>query len=185
MKKLLLAAFLIPAICRAQENDIDTVRFYYSGVSIIDSATPAKILQSRARIFITENFKSARDVIQMDDQDAGVIIVKAVFAPIAKMGILGSREYGWVNFMLKMQFKDGKYKYTFSDFSHEGSTSNGHTAFAGGTLTNIKPGCGTFYMTMGYWRQVKQDACEEERSLVDRIEAAMKDESVSAKKDSF
>jgi hypothetical protein len=179
--KMLFFVLLFPVVALAQKDPIDTVSFNYSGVNIVDSAS-AKTLQARARVFVTENFKSAKDVIQLDDQDAGVMIVKGNIVPIVKSALAGTQEAGYVNFMVKLQFKDGKYKYTLSDFNHEGNRNN---IKDGGSLANIKPACGTWYMYEGYWRKIKIYVDNDARNFVANLTSAMKNSEIGTKKDSF
>jgi hypothetical protein len=179
--RVLLLLLLLPAVCYAQKDPIDTVQFNYTSVETVDSI-PAKVLQQRARVFVTENFKSAKDVIQLDDMEAGVIIVKGVIVPIVKTAFTGSMQAGYVNFMIKLQFKDGKYKYSFTDFIHEG---NGGNVKDGGALSNIKPACGTFNMFEGYWRKIKAYVDSDVIVFIDNLNRSMKNSDISAKKDAF
>lgn len=149
--KYALFALFLPIFAVGQKINPDTLSFNYTGVVQADSMS-AKSLQSRAKLFVAEAFKSAKDVTQMDDPDGGIIMVKGTMAPVIKAPLLGHIEYGYVSFTIKIQVKDGRYKYTFSDFYHEAHEQN---KGSGGSLTNHKPACGTFIMTMGYWRQIK------------------------------
>lgn len=181
MIRLICFLLLSPLFSFGQKDPIDTVQFYYTSVENVDSVS-AKILQQRARVFVTENFSSAKDVVQLDDLDAGVIIVKGVIVPIIKAALVGNIESGYVHFMIKLQFKGGKYKYTFSDFVHEGNGSNIHS---GGALTNVKPACGSFYMYEKYWRKIKSYTNDEAISFIDNLNRSMKNSDVGSKKDAF
>jgi hypothetical protein len=68
-----------------------------------------------AHAWIAKNFNSANDVIQMQDKDAGMIVVKAVFAysytlkdPFVTMPMSGL-----LNYTLSLQVKDQKMKMEF------------------------------------------------------------------------
>jgi hypothetical protein len=174
-KTLLLATFL-PVISWAQKINVDTISWNYTGVVQVDSAS-ANTLQSRAKLFVAESFKSGKDVTQLDDP--GVIVVKGNIAPIVKVPLLGKIEYGYVHFTAKIQVKDGKYKYTLTEFNHEAHEPN---TGSGGNLTNRKPACGTFLMTEGQWRQIKAYTNERVLALIVQLEHAMKEE---AKKEDF
>lgn len=121
----------------------------------------------------------------MDDADGGVIIVKAILVPVVSMGILGRKEVGIVHFILKLQFKDGKYKYTFSDFVHEGDGTDHMSHMIGGSLLNKKPDCGTMYLTMGYWRQIKEYTDRSVAELISKLSRTMTDTQISSKQDAF
>ena len=178
--KPILIALLMPMAGLAQKADPDTLSFSYVGVEQVESAS-AKVLQGRAKLLVAEAFKSAKDVIQLDDGDAGILIVKGNIVPVVKAPLMGSIDYGFVRFTLKIQVKDGRYKYTFSDFNHEAYERN---MGSGGDLTNKKPACGTFVMTKGYWRQIKTYTDEQVVSLIARLDGAMKGAGL-AKKDEF
>jgi hypothetical protein len=64
------------------------------------------------------NFKSANDVIQMDDSENGILIGKGNFTYIGPGGITYRCIDGHVNFTLKAQVKEGRYKITIGDFTH-------------------------------------------------------------------
>lgn len=68
-------------------------------------------LYSSAKMMIAEMFKSAKDVIQSDDKDSGVIICKGN-AKIPKAFITYLME-----FTLKISCKDGKYKADLYDIT--------------------------------------------------------------------
>lgn len=68
-----------------------------------------------AHAWIAKNFNSANDVIQMQDKDAGMIVVKAAFAfsytlkdPFVTMPMSGL-----LNYTLSLQVKDQKMKMEF------------------------------------------------------------------------
>lgn len=181
MKFFIPILLLSPCFLYAQNNiNTDTLTFDYSGVVQVDTSS-AKILQSRAKLFIAENFKSAKSVIQLDDQEAGVIVAKGNFVPTIKAPLLGHIGYGYVSFSLKLQFKDGKYKYTITDFFH---TGDGNVQ-EGGNLTNTKPACGTFLMSKDYWHQVKLYSNKHIIDFIAILESKMRSPELTAKKDDF
>jgi hypothetical protein len=169
-KIFLLFTILLPIIILAQKVNVDTLQWSYINVVEVDSAT-AKSLQSRAKLFVAESFKSGKDVMQLDDADAGIIVIKGNIAPIIKVPLLGHMHYGYVHFTAKIQVKDGKYKYNFLEFTHDAYEPN---MGSGGALTNKKPACGTFSMTMGYWRQIKEYTNDRVMVLIDQLAAGMK-----------
>lgn len=178
----LLAFFLLasPAFGFCQSSNVDTLSFIYAGVVGVDSVA-ANVLQSRARLFVAENFRSAKDVIQLDDADAGIVVIKGNLIPVVKVPILGRTEYGYVHFTAKIQVKEGKYRYTFSDFWHEAHEKRYGT---GGDLTRKKPECGTFGMSLGYWRQIKAYTNNDVKDLIWMLEKSMRSSEL-AKKESF
>lgn len=105
----------------AQVLPVDSItgRITYSGVIQVDSTT-ADELYSRAVLWYTQTFKSAKAAIELSDRATGVI----VSAPDANFPAYFVRkngnkvEDGWITFSLKIQCKDGRFKYTLSDLVH-------------------------------------------------------------------
>jgi hypothetical protein len=99
--------------------DKETGEIVYSGVVNVDS-TNSKELYVRAHEWFANTFKSAKDVIQLDDKEAGKIVGKGFYdagIPKSYGGIIHSPLIGSVNFTVEIQTKDGKYKYVFTIFS--------------------------------------------------------------------
>jgi len=174
-KAIILAIFL-PVAVSAQKINVDTLSWDYTGVVQVDSASE-NVLKSRTKLFVAESFKSGKEVMQLDDP--GVLVIKGNIAPIVKVPLLGKIEYGYVHFTAKIQVKDGKYKYTLSEFNHEAHEPN---MGSGGKLANKRPACGTFLMTEGQWRQIKAYTNERILAFIGQLEKAMRK---GAKKDDF
>lgn len=99
---LLLALFSFSAYCQ------DT-----TAVVTVPNQTAAQLYKG-AKQWIALNFKSAQDVIQFDDSASKKIIVKG--KKILNPGIIESVYFSYrFCFALELQFKDGRYKYTFSN----------------------------------------------------------------------
>lgn len=122
MKKILiLTMLLMSGVCFGQKEEIilpmDSARgsVAYTQVIKIDSVNAAQ-LYAKAKIWIADEFRSAKDVIQFDDKELHTVIVKGVDQFYIK-GLVGNNEpAGWINFSMKIECKDEKYKYTISDF---------------------------------------------------------------------
>lgn len=115
MKKifLIIAMFSLSNIAKSQTIAIDSVsnKYQTSGILKIDSIAP-DVLFSKTMEWIAINYNSANDVIQYSDKTTLKIIIKGAFQ---------------VNLFLKpglifhtaiFEFKYGKMKYTYSDFSY-------------------------------------------------------------------
>ena len=179
MKKLLFCLMIVPLYSIGQAS-IDTTSFNFTGIDSIDSVS-AKVLMSRAKLFVAESFKSAKDVIQLDDAEGNVLVVKGNIIPIIKVPLLGKTAYGYVHFTMKVQTKDGKYKYTLSEFDHESHEQN---QGSGGLLTREKPACGTFLMSKSYWRQIKEYTEADAIAFIGRLKTRMHNGD-AGKKDEF
>lgn len=100
-----------PKFAESQQLPIDqkTNLFRYQEVVTIDSVSSDE-LYSRAKAWIATFYKSANDVIQLDDQNTGRLIVKGNF------GIIYYMSNAWVNHTLTIEMKDGRYRYILTDF---------------------------------------------------------------------
>ncbi len=84
-------------------------------ITYIDEHTKTKSdAYASANEWIAKNFRSAKDVIQMQDKDAGIIIVKAIYTyqyiynPTLKSSVPVD-----VNYSMAVYVKDGKIKTEF------------------------------------------------------------------------
>jgi hypothetical protein len=121
MKKLLFFTLLTSLNCFAQDvilpKDSVTGKMTYTDVVKIDSSK-ANELYSKAKMWIAEAFKSAKDVMQLDDKDNSTLIAKGLTIWNGKA--LGSTsQIGYVHFTIKIECKEGRYKYTFTDYTCE------------------------------------------------------------------
>ena len=125
MKKLLLTSFLfIIAIMVNGQTPIS----YTEVVQTTDTNQTKDALYLKAKEWFVETFKSANNVIQLDDKESGMIQGK------------GSIKYtyttlfdGYINFTIKLWLKKGKYKYEISNFTHESSAGS---CFSFGLITD-------------------------------------------------
>lgn len=113
----------------------------FTGLVKVDSSLTQQVLYAKAREWFANSFKSAKDVIQMDDKVAGIIVGKGNFSERKSGGI--------IHFTLKVQVKDGRYKYWFSNFIHEEPIRG----YSGGSLENEKPDCGYMLMFKRVWKE--------------------------------
>ena len=92
--------------------DSTTNKITYSGVVSIDSTSKSD-LYAKAKEWVALAFKSANDVIQLDDAPNGKLIAKGIT-------VIKSGKYpaGNINFTLKIETKDNKYRYEITDLHH-------------------------------------------------------------------
>lgn len=85
---------------------------------VIESPNKSKIeLFNEVSDWFAVNYNAAQDVIQLSDKDAGIIVGKG-----AESYTFGKPMYlcfdGFINYTVKIQFKDGKFKVDISNFAH-------------------------------------------------------------------
>lgn len=108
-------------------------------VVIVDSTITKDELFIRARHWFSTTFKSEKDVISISDKKTGEISGNSLLSYKSGRFYFGvSCVNGPVNFKINVYVKDGRYKYVFHSFFHEGSYSDGSRPISYGELTNSK-----------------------------------------------
>ena len=88
---------------------------------VVDSvALNKEQLYTNSKVFIAKTWKSAKDVIQSDDREGGVIVVKGLISKDIS-AILYTYTYNY-GYMITFRMKDKKFKVTIEDVQCE-STS--------------------------------------------------------------
>lgn len=101
-------------------------RVEYQGV--VEADKTQEEIHSAAREWAARNFKSAQNVIQLDDKEAGNLIAKGNLGRYT-VSLAG---YYTVNFTLQVESKDGRFRYTLDQFTGT------HTAGVEDPLSQIK-----------------------------------------------
>lgn len=149
----------------------------YSELVKIDSTTTQKELYSRAKEWVAITFKSAKDVIQMDDSENGILILKGIM-PISGGMYLAD---GKVDFTMKIQLKNGRYKYWITNFIH----SSYKPGYSGGSLENAKPACGSMSMVKKGWIQVKETTNNYALSIIENLKNFITKQNIQKKGDNW
>lgn len=119
--KLLFLALILSEISYAQEDKLLDIlpikdgKVNYTSVVSVDSASKDQ-LYTRAKRWFAEAFKSAQDVIQLDDKESGEIIGKGAYQTSYQATFAMSLTT-WVNFKVNISVKDEKYKYEITSFT--------------------------------------------------------------------
>lgn len=170
MNKLL--TLLLIVLCfdlKAQDAnllvDSKTNLFSYSEVVVLTDSASKNELFSRAKSCFAHLFKSSQKVIQNEDKEAGTIIGKGTIKAYARA--LGTNyDGGYVNFTITISCKDNRYKYTLTDFIHEGT---GSEMPSGGSLGNTS----AFSWTNKQWNLMKTQINDDINSLISSIKLEM------------
>lgn len=86
----------------------------YTEVVKVDSTLTSDALYSNAKIWLAETFYSSKDVIQSEDVSNKTIVGKGLYK--ANMG--GGTANADINFTIKIECKNGRYKYSFYDLKY-------------------------------------------------------------------
>ena len=105
----------------------------------------ANAIYSKAKLFIAETFVSTKDVMQLNDDASFTIVAKPAITTKTRWLV----EYnGFVDYTLKIECKDNKYRYTITDF-----TFSYIDRFGKKITSPLEANRPTIY-TKGMWRDV-------------------------------
>lgn len=82
----------------------------YQGI-VTTEGKSASDIYAKAKTWIALNFKSANDVIQLDDKENGILVVKG--NTTSYYTFMKKKYPARVHFTLKIDIKDNKFRYTF------------------------------------------------------------------------
>jgi len=122
MRKIITSLFLIISlitfgqVTKEQKRlskyfNLEEGKVVYTGVIDV-SGISKDSLYFKVKNWFVESYNSSNNVIQLDDENRGQIIGKGIFTINHLMGI------AYINHMVKIEIKDGKYKYTISNFKY-------------------------------------------------------------------
>jgi hypothetical protein len=147
--------------------DSDTHLITYQGVIEAPGVSKA-VLYTRANAWVAKTYRSANDVIQMQDKDAGQLILKG----LSRVTSRGANA-GVVRHTLTIYVKDGRYKYVLTDFTHDASAAP--NVASGGPLEQAEANLFGFggLGSKKTWADVKSQADIDARGLVADLQKAM------------
>lgn len=124
MRKLFIVstALLVAVIANAQV-EVKKAEFpNYQGVITVEGQSAAQ-LYSKIKLWVAENFKSANDVIQSDDKDAGIMVMKGNFVCTCPGFVKWPAR---CDMTLKTEVKDNRFRYTITitDVRDDSTPSN-------------------------------------------------------------
>lgn len=151
--------------------DPETNKITYSEVVLVDSVTTKQELYLKAKEWFAHAFNSAQNVIQFDDKESGKIIGKGLISVGSTLGpVKSSDNLGVVNFVVEIQLKNGKYKYTFTDLWHDAQNS----IYSPGDLRLEKPGGGLGSMGQKNWNGIKIQTGDHINAMIKSLKISMK-----------
>lgn len=116
---------------------------------ILKDSIDSKKLHAVGLQWIANTYKSANDVIQMNDVESGKIIVKGSVPVVLNYGMIGKIEGSVVNHTIELAFKQGRTRILVYNLYHDGL---GKT-HSGGSIGSEKPACGTMNMSVKVWNE--------------------------------
>jgi len=121
-------------------KDSVTGLYSYQGVVKVDSVSKEQ-LYSRAKAWILKTLKSSDNMVELDDKDFNSITGSGTIITDRIRGGGGPFAYTYenakLNFKVTAQFKDGRLKYSFDNFSYAADKMfNGH--YNGAVLSTLE-----------------------------------------------
>ena len=114
------------------------------------------------------NFKSAKNVIEIDDKESGLLIINSVRDYDIKNLQLSCFD-GYLHFTVKFQVKDGRFKVNVTNFVHENAPGNKESCNIGLVTTDeLYPGKSGFGMK-GYNNKIWNDLKAKSKLIADDI----------------
>lgn len=164
MKKYLvfiLSLFAVQLTFAQLPVDTATKKVTYSEVVEVPGATK-DVLYTRAK-----NLNMLRENVKADNKTEGTYSYKGKVAVKYPAPQVGMQHSGFVNYVVTVFVKDGKYKYTISDFTHESDKGNG------GKLEGKLPECNKFVLTANGWAAIKTQTDDAMKRLITSIKTNM------------
>ena len=116
MKKAVVLFFILITLgSYAQE------KLSYNGKVQVDSNLKKNDLFNNARTWFNNSFNNSKNVIQIIDKETGEISAKGSIKYTSNVVLSSAVTSGYINFSVSIFVKDGKYKYEFTNFTHEGT----------------------------------------------------------------
>lgn len=147
--------------------DPQTKLITYQGVVEVPGVNKIELYR-RAYEWVAKTYRSANDVIQMQDKDAGQLVAKGLIRVYSK-----SRDVGVVRHTLTIYVKDGRYKHIMTNLAHE--SSGQLNTYSGGPLEQTEA---RLYPAGAFggkktWADIKQDANRKAYSLAADLKSSM------------
>lgn len=131
MNRLMLLAIVMLVGVLANSQSTESPIKHIDVVRLSDTTVKAQEIYTRARLFFPNEYQSAKDVISFDDVNAFTIVGRG-WIHIKSNNIAHKSVKLWHT--LKIQCKDGRYRYELSEMKVEFVISG----FYGGTQTLVK-----------------------------------------------
>lgn len=109
--------------------------FEYTDVVQVEGVSK-KQLFDRAKMWLATYYRSSSDVLQIVDEENSQLVGKALIEYHSSVFKGSEATKGYIRYKISIFFKDGRYKYSFSNFIHEGNPFNDGPEISFGLITN-------------------------------------------------
>ena len=145
----------------------------------VDSVAKTKgLIYSDTKMFIAEYWKSAQNVIQNDDKENGIILVKGSIS-ISQSVLLAVIEYTY-SYTVKFLMKEGRYKIVIDNVNCASATNiKSNPPCIEFSENATYPGYGKTWLTRDGWAELMRTVKESLNGIADSYDVYIKKPSVS------
>jgi len=133
--KIKLMTFIVIMFVSLSSKGQEVLTF--TDVVKIDSISKNE-LYNRAKLWFATTFNSLKDVLQIEDKDAGQLVGNSLFKYTPTVFNANARIVGNIKLTIKIFVKDGRYKYEFTNFIHESKSNSEYGGLDFGLITTDK-----------------------------------------------
>lgn len=169
---LVVAITCISLFTSAQELPLDAETKKVSYTEVIEVPGVKKDeLYIRAHTWFAKTYGSSKSVLEIQDKESGKLLGKGLTDVVFKNPPMGTMYGGIVSYTISVIVKEGKYKYSITDFYHDGGTDN--RIHPGGALENEKKPKGIGFPSQKQWDQIREDVNSKMNSLVASMKSSL------------
>ncbi|MCU0428656.1 MAG: DUF4468 domain-containing protein [Cytophagaceae bacterium] len=158
---LLLSTWMASAQTKTFPIDTATKRITFQEKIELPGKTKDELYQLAKNLGI-----SGKNTVK-DDAANGTYQYKGQFKVSYPAPQPGIQHSGVVDFLVTIQVKDGKYRYTITNFVHSGDKASG------GKLEGTLPECGKHTLTLAGWGTIKRSVMDQTDKLIESIKNKM------------
>jgi hypothetical protein len=127
-------------------------------------------LYQRLKTFYATEPRHPACEMLLDEPNQGRFIYQGVieYRP-SETSTLFDNFRGWLVYTLTMEIKDERYRYRIEKLRHVSNSK----LYDGGMVTNEKPECGTFMMSLKRWQTIQQEALQLQRQFEQRLNSTL------------
>lgn len=176
MKKGLLLLLFMNLVITAHAQEDNSEELKFSTVIQSENNADKATLYVSLRSFMASYYHNSKEVIQVDDKDADIIIGKAKSIFDSPSLMLSAYE-GWIDYSLKLQARDGRVRIEVSHFFHHNKPGNQKKAQLG-VLTTAEEYANTSIQKKYHnkvWLMLKKQAEDISSKIFAGVEKAIKE----------
>ena len=134
-RTLVLLVCVLATTVYAAELPTSEEPLAFTDVVKVDDVSASE-LYMRAKLWFAASFVDSKNVLEVEDKDAGILVGKGAISYEPVVYQASTLVRGRIQFEVRVLVKDGRYKYSLSDFRHHGSRSTAYGPIDFGLITD-------------------------------------------------